>query len=313
MTEELRVGVRVPHGVFEGGTSALHASLEQIEALGFDHVCLGDHVSFHNGRGYDGLIQATAIAVAHPRLPVHLAVYQLALRHPVLVARQLSSLSSITRGRLVFGVGVGGEDRHEVEVAGVDPSTRGRRTDESLEVLRRLLAGDSVTSHGEFFDLDDALIRPAPDPPIPIVIGGRSDAAKRRTATFGDGWIGVWTSPDRFAATTSEIEAMAIEGGRVGVQWQHELLVWCGIGDSVDEARGHLAPAMEQLYKVPFERFDQHTVYGTPDEVAAMLQGHIDAGVHTLDLLAVGADVDQALEGTAAVRERLVRSRPAPR
>jgi alkanesulfonate monooxygenase SsuD/methylene tetrahydromethanopterin reductase-like flavin-dependent oxidoreductase (luciferase family) len=313
VTDALRVGVRVPHGVFEAGPSALEATLDQIEVLGFDHVCLGDHVSFHNGRGYDGLIQATAVAVAHPRLPVHLAVYQLALRHPVPVARQLSSLSELSPGRLVFGVGVGGEDRHEVEVAGVDPSTRGRRTDESLNVLRRLLSGAPVTSHGEFFDLDDALIRPAPNPPIPIVIGGRSDPAKRRTARFGDGWIGVWTSPERFAATTAEIEAMALADGRASVEWQHELLMWCGIGESNDDARQLLAPAMEQLYKVPFARFDQHVVYGTPDEVAGLLQEHVDAGVRTLNLLAVGADVERALEGTAAVRERLISSRPVLR
>jgi alkanesulfonate monooxygenase SsuD/methylene tetrahydromethanopterin reductase-like flavin-dependent oxidoreductase (luciferase family) len=308
MSTPLRIGVRVPHAVFEAGPARLRDSLERIEALGFDHVCLGDHVSFHNGRGYDGLIQATAVAVAHAALPVHLVVYQLALRHPVLVARQLSSLAELAAGRLVFGVGIGGEDRHEVEVAGVDPSTRGRRTDESLEILRRLLAGDSLTHHGEFFELDAVVIRPAPHPPIPIVVGGRSDAAKRRAARFGDGWIGVWTSPERFATTTAEIEAMAVEAGRTEIAWQHELLVWCGIGESAAEARRHLAPAMEDLYHVPFDQFERHVAYGPPDEVAGALDAYVDAGAHVLNLLAAGPDTDAALEGAAAVRDRLLLS-----
>jgi alkanesulfonate monooxygenase SsuD/methylene tetrahydromethanopterin reductase-like flavin-dependent oxidoreductase (luciferase family) len=102
--------------------------------------------------------------MAHPRLPVHLAVYQLAMRHPVLVARQLSSFSELAPGRLVLGVGIGGEDRHEVAICGVDPATRGRRTNESLAILRRLLAGERVTHHGGHFDLDDAVANDPVEP-----------------------------------------------------------------------------------------------------------------------------------------------------
>src|SRR6185295_11694668 len=107
------------------------------------------------------------------------SVYLLPLRHPVPVARQLATFAQYAPGRLIFGVGVGGEDRHEVEICGVDPASRGRRMDESLTVLRGLLSGDALTFRGEFFNLDRALIRPAPTPPIPIVVGGRSDAAAR--------------------------------------------------------------------------------------------------------------------------------------
>jgi alkanesulfonate monooxygenase SsuD/methylene tetrahydromethanopterin reductase-like flavin-dependent oxidoreductase (luciferase family) len=304
--DAIRVGVRVPHALFEGDPERLRNALLRIESLGLDHVCLGDHVSFHDGRGFDGLIQATALAVAHPRLPVHLAVYLLPLRHPVLVARQLSTLASLAGGRVVFGVGIGGEDRHEVEITGVDPATRGRRTDECLTVLRALLAGDTVTYHGEFFDLDDALIRPTPDPSIPILVGGRSGAGVRRAARFGDGWLGVWVSPERFAATARTVEETAKELGRVDISWRHELLVWCGFGDSVSDALAHLAPSMEQLYKTPFDRFAKYSPHGTVEDVTAALGAFVDAGVRTFDLLAVGADPDAAIEAAAAVREQLV-------
>jgi hypothetical protein len=113
---------------------------------------VGDHVSFHVGLGFDGLLHTAAMLTAQPQLPVQVGLYLLALRHPVGVARQLADIARMLPGRLSLGVGVGGEDRHEFLVNGVDPRTRGRRTDESLTVLRELLTGRQVTHCGEFFD-----------------------------------------------------------------------------------------------------------------------------------------------------------------
>ncbi len=171
--DPVRVGFRPPHEVFAEGPAALRGLLTRADALGIDQVCVGDHVSFHGGRGFDGLVQATALAALAPRMAVHTAVYLLPLRHPVPVAWQVASLAELAPGRLVFGVGLGGEDRHEVAVCGVDPATRGLRTDECLSIVRRLLAGDSVTYAGQFFQLRDASIAPAPSPPVPILVGGR--------------------------------------------------------------------------------------------------------------------------------------------
>ena len=188
--QSVRVGFFPTTGPMgEDGTAAY---LARAHDAGIDHVCCGDHVSFFVGVGLDGLVQATALTMLHPTLPVMTGVYLLPLRHPVLVARQLSDLDQLAPGRLVFGVGIGGEDRHEVEICGVDPSTRGRRMEESLTVLRRLLSGAPTTFHGEFFDMDDALVLPAPAQPVPLIVGGRSDAAARRAGRMGDGWLGIW-------------------------------------------------------------------------------------------------------------------------
>src|SRR5262249_53663209 len=110
-------------------------------AAGLDHVGSIDHVCFRGGEGIDGLITAAALAGIHPNIGRYVGVYQLPLRHPVLVARQLSTLAHFAPGRLTFGIGVAGEDAHEFENCGVDVHTRGRRTDESLALLRRLLTG----------------------------------------------------------------------------------------------------------------------------------------------------------------------------
>ena len=188
-----------PSGLLEQGPETARAFLTQAEKEGIDHVCCGDHVSFVAGMGFDGLVQATALAMLHPTLPVHTGVYLLPLRHPVLVARQLADIARIAPGRLVFGVGIGGEDRREVSICGVDPATRGLRMDECLAIVRQLLTGKPATFHGRFFDLDEAVIAPAPAEPVPIIIGGRSDAAIRRAGRLGDGWLGIWNSPRRFA------------------------------------------------------------------------------------------------------------------
>src|SRR5580704_17337321 len=120
-----RIGMFTPPGLLEQGPETARAFLAQAEKEGIDHVCCGDLVSFVAGLGFDGLVQATALSMLHPTLPVHTGVYLLPLRHPVLVARQLADISQIAPGRLVFGVGVGGEDRHETSVCGVEPATRG--------------------------------------------------------------------------------------------------------------------------------------------------------------------------------------------
>ena len=177
-----RVGMFPPFSLLEQGPEIARAFLARAGEAGIDHVCCGDHVSFFAGLGFDGLVQATALAMLHPTLPVYGGVYQLPLRHPVLVARQLADIGRLAPGRLSFGVGVGGEDRHEAAVCGVNPATRGLRMNECLTIVRQLLTGTAVTFHGTFFDLEEAVIAPAPATAIPIVIGGRSDTAIRRRA-----------------------------------------------------------------------------------------------------------------------------------
>src|SRR5690242_20912201 len=153
-----RAGMFPPLDLLEQPPEAARAYLARVAAAGIDHICCGDHVSFFGGMGFDGLVQAAALAMLHPALPVYTGVYLLPLRHPVLVARQLADIARLAPGRLVLGVGIGGEDRHEVEICGVDPATRGRRMDECLTIVRQLLSGKAVSFHGSFFNLEEAVI-----------------------------------------------------------------------------------------------------------------------------------------------------------
>jgi alkanesulfonate monooxygenase SsuD/methylene tetrahydromethanopterin reductase-like flavin-dependent oxidoreductase (luciferase family) len=297
-----------PLGLLEQDPETARAFLAQAGEAGIDHVCCGDHVSFFVGLGFDGLVQATALAMLHPTLPVHTGVYLLPLRHPVLVARQLADLAQLAPGRLVFGVGIGGEDRHEVAICGVDPSTRGARMDECLAVVRQLLTGKPVTFHGRFFDLDEAIIAPAPATPIPIIVGGRSDAAIKRAGRLGDGWLGVWNSPRRFAAAVELAAEEAARVGRPDSPGRHAMQVWCGLADSRQAARACLAPTMEAFYQLPFERFERYCPYGTAEDVAEFLAPYVAAGCTEFNLIPQSPDHDQAVAGAAAVKRLLVSS-----
>jgi len=210
----IRVGIFAPVGQFAAPAGQRDALLSHIAESAVDHICVNDHVSFFVGAGADALIDAAALLTRYPDLPCYVALYLLPLRHPVLVARQLASIAELAPGRLMFGVGIGGEDPHEFEICGVDPRTRGRRMDESLEILRSLSDGKPVSFDGEFFSIRDAQIVPAPSSPIPITIGGRSDAAVRRAGRFGDGWLGIWVSSGRFGSVVDQVAEHARLVGR---------------------------------------------------------------------------------------------------
>jgi len=110
----VRVGIDLHDEILTSDAPARRALLRHVGEAGLDHIGLADHVSFHGGTGFDGLTSAAIALTDQDTASVVLGVYQLALRHPVTVARQLATLAQIGPGRLVLGVGVGGEDRAEV-------------------------------------------------------------------------------------------------------------------------------------------------------------------------------------------------------
>ncbi|ONH55516.1 hypothetical protein CcI49_28825 [Frankia sp. CcI49] len=300
----MRVGLRVPRALFTSG--GLPPAVALAEEAGLDLLCVGDHITFQGGQGGDGLIQAAALAALATRTELSVGVYQLALRHPVAVARQLVDVAGLSPAGLTLGVGAGGEDRSESAAVGVDPASRGRRLDEALTVLRSLLTGTPLDHNGEFFALDGVSVCPAPQRPVSIVVGGRSDAALRRAGRLGDGWLGLWVSDRRFAAAVRQVETIAADAGRSGVHWRHGLQVWCGFGADRAEATRLLAAEMETLYRLPFETFARWCPAGRPEEVAEFLAPYAAAGVTEVNLISVASDPLAAVAAAGQVRALLV-------
>ncbi|MEI8051869.1 MAG: TIGR03619 family F420-dependent LLM class oxidoreductase [Actinomycetes bacterium] len=132
------------------------------------------------------LIPALGAVTEHLRFITF--VLKLPIRHPVLVAKQATSTAVLTNGRLGLGVGTS-PWREDYDILGVPWERRGKRMDESMEILRGLMAGGFFEYHGEIYDVPSIKISPVPAEPIPLLVGGHGELALRRAAIMGDGWL----------------------------------------------------------------------------------------------------------------------------
>lgn len=311
VSTDIQLGIAVNDELFNPDAGQRRALLEHIGESGLDHLTVGDHISFHDGTGFDGFVAATTALASHESLKVLIGVYLAGLRHPMATARQLATLSQVAPGRVMLGVGVGGEDRKEISNMGVDPGTRGRRMDETLGLLRRLADGSAVDHDGAFFHLENARILPAQEPRVPIVIGGAGDVAVRRTAEYGDGWLGMWCSARRYGATHQQILEAFGESGRSGPTFAG-YNVWVGLGKDAARARARLGERMSKLYNLPAEKFQHITAAGSPDDVAQFLSAYVEAGARTITLVPVAESIHDGIELAAQVRRELLASVSTP-
>ncbi len=163
----------------------------RIEELGFDSLWTPDHVAY--SQPICDPFQVLAIAAAATtRIRLGTGVYLLPLRHPTHVAKMAASLDWLCGGRLTLGVGVGGEFAAEFAACEAPRAERDARVDESIPILRALWRGVEPPLEGRFFRVPRVSLSPQPlqHGGPPIWIGGRSDAALRRAARLGDGYIG---------------------------------------------------------------------------------------------------------------------------
>jgi len=274
------------------------------EALGIDGLVAGDHVTFY-GFGNDGLVTLTAAAAVTERIDLKTAVYLLPLRHPVPVALQVAQLDQLSMGRFTLGIGVGGEDPHEFWSCGVDPRTRGARANEAIAVLRRLWTEDRVTFRGRHFTLEEVTVYPKPFRPVPIFVGGRSEAALRRAGRLGDGYTGIWLTPERFGEAMERVGAFAQEAGRDPGAVEGGMQFWTSVAADRAAARELVARGMEATYRLPFERFERYTPFGTAREVAEFIWAFVERGARHVNLITTQATPEEAIERAAEVRAAL--------
>ena len=142
-------------------------------------------------------------------------VLKLPVRHPVLVAKQATSTAVLTGNRLVLGVGTS-PWREDYEVLDVPWQRRGQRMDEALAIVRGLSAGGYFQFHGEIFDVPAIKISPVPTRPVPVLVGGHGEAALRRAAATGDGWLHGGGNPGDLPGLLARLAALRAEYGTVG-------------------------------------------------------------------------------------------------
>lgn len=262
------------------------------EALGFDSIWVGDHVLWYVPVP-DPMVMLGAMAAGCERAGLGTGVLLAPLRPAVVVAKQAATVDQLCGGRLVLGVGVGGENPAEYAAVGVPIKERGRRLDETIEVCRLLWSGERVSYAGRHLQLDDVQLDylPARSGGPPIWVGGRSLAALRRAGRLGDGWLAFVVAPERFAGSWLTVKREAEARGRDPAHLTPALQLWCQLEASEGEAIATIGPQIERMYRTPYERFAPYCIAGDADLWLRRLEEFVSAGVRHFNLIFAGGDV----------------------
>jgi alkanesulfonate monooxygenase SsuD/methylene tetrahydromethanopterin reductase-like flavin-dependent oxidoreductase (luciferase family) len=261
-------------------TSGAPREAAQLERRALDSLWVGGHLASTNPSP-EVIVGLSRLVCATERVLVGSAIVILPLYPPALLAKQIADLDRVAEGRVVLGVGVGGEYPQEFRAVGVPLAERGKRADEMIPLLRELWTARAVNHEGTFFALDDVTIQPAPwqaDGP-PIVVGGRRLPAMRRAATLGDGWFPYLYSPSRYASSAATITQLAAEHDRdlSGFGWF--VWVFVSIEEDGDHAREVAARSLGGTYGQDLRAMiDRVAAAGTVAEVTEKLCAFYDAG-----------------------------------
>ena len=297
LDQTLRIGIQTIHRRTEPATGPWQPTIDELVELvelvdrsGYDSLWVGDHISFAVPV-LDPLLQLAQAAVVSRRLTLGTSVYLLPLRHPAPVAKQVATLDHLTEGRLIFGVGVGGEFPKEYEVCGVPLGERGARLTEAIGLLRRFWSGEKISHSGRFYGgFTDVPMQPTPRQPggPPIWCGGRSEGALRRTGRLADGWLSYVVTPEMYRTSLEKIIVAAHEAGRSVTEFGTAHLLFARIDDSYEQALDAATETLSVRYAMDFRRAAQrYCALGQPEQVAERIREFHAAGVRhvILDLL----------------------------
>ena len=298
MTQPLHFGVGINNfGSPLRTASDVIGSAVLAEELGYSSVWFGDHLSFHVPL-YECLSMMAATAVVTRKVTVASGVLLGVLRHPAWVAKSVSTIDALSEGRVLVGLGVGGENRAEFELAGVPLEERGRRTTELMRSLREMWLADNP--HG---------LQPPPvQSRIPLWHGGRADAALARTARFGDGWLGAFVTPERYAERWSALGSLAADAGRAPEKLTPGLHVYIRVDDDADRAWREASAFIGDVYAIDPEPMRRYCIAGNADQCADEIAAFVEAGVTHVICRIAGSDLEdqmaRIMEVAARVRAR---------
>src|ERR1019366_6899909 len=257
--EGLRIGIQTIHRRTEPATGPwlptideLVAFVELVDRCGYDSLWVGDHISFPVPI-FDPLLQLAQAAVVSRRLILGTSVLLLPLRHPTPVAKQVTTLDHLTEGRLILGVGVGGEFPREYAAC-------------------------------------DVPLRPPPRQPggPPVWFAGRKESALRRIGRLGDGYLAYVIAPDMYRTALEKIAAAADEAGRTPKPFGTGHLLFTRLDNTYETALDRATETLSVRYAMDFRMAAaRYCALGTPAQVAERIREFHAAGVRhvVLDLL----------------------------
>jgi alkanesulfonate monooxygenase SsuD/methylene tetrahydromethanopterin reductase-like flavin-dependent oxidoreductase (luciferase family) len=287
----IRLGVNLPTfdplGV--GGPPRYVEAAKLTEDVGLDAVWVGDHLRMP-APGYDSTVALGAVAATTDRVQLGFAVMLLGLRHPAWAAKQLTTIDALAPGRLLLGVGVGGEFPDEFEAVGLSSKHRGRLLDDALAALPAWLDGSSTPP-----------LAPTISRMPPIYVGGRGEPALQRAARVGDYWLPIWLTPDKLKDRMIRLAELAEQEGRPTPKLALALSVHVDPDEGV--ARQQAADSTKGMYGMDFDRFEQYTVFGSPERVAEQLAAYSEAGVEEFVLTPLTGEPLAQIDRLGEVRE----------
>lgn len=302
----LKVGIYLPSfGYANDGidhAERLRQWCIRAEELGFDSIWVTDHMlRARNMYAYTWIEPLTALAFAAAvtkKITLGTGVLLLPLRHPVLLAKTLASLQQVSNERFILGAGTGWY-HPEMYAMGTLPKERGRRTDEVLDITRRLMSGEELSYEGRFYSLENVHIEPSPVP-LPVWVGGGSQvsgeqsvekpelnpAVKRRIVN-SDGWFSRPSAQPQQVADDWKLVAEAlVEAGRNPDDMVIAHGQWLHLTEEDDPAAArriqHRMAAEVLGDGRDTEHLERSYMFGTLDEVVAQCQARVDVGVEHL-------------------------------
>jgi probable F420-dependent oxidoreductase len=300
------MGVGIGLGCAEfpfSGATAYWRWIDMCEAGGVDSIWQTDRIV---GRQpfLESMTTMAALAGRTRRMRFGMNVVSLTFRDPVLLAKQCATIDVLSEGRLLPAFGIGSPLGPEWQALDIDTKTRGRRTDESLEIIARLWREDSVDFEGKHYRLRGAAISPKPvQPDLPMWIGGSSEAAIRRTARYGTGWqAGAELSAD-VGKVVAAIKKAVVEAGRTIDEDHYGAAFPFYFGSPGD---GILSAAMAAYEKRTGRDPSRYFAIGDEKVILDRVAEYVAVGVEKFILRPVGPDGDAIIAQTRKLIEKVL-------
>lgn len=275
----------IQFGVGLRNLTTIAKDAKNAEALGYEFLSTGEHVFFY-GPVNNGLISLAAAAGATTHIKLMSAITLVPLYPAALLAKQVTALDVISNGRFNLGVGVGGEFAKEFEACGVPVNERGARTNEALEVMKLLWTQDEVTFDGRFTKLPGVTLDPKPvqQPHPPIWVSGRSEAAMKRCAKYGTGWLPYMYTPEKLAMSLQRIRGYGEREDRE-TSVSPGLFIFFAVHEDRDTAINMATDRLSTQYNQDFSALvGKYALAGNPEDCITRLREFIDAGAATIIL-----------------------------
>jgi probable F420-dependent oxidoreductase len=260
---------------------------EHAEALGFDSVWVGDSVLARPR--FEALTTLAAIAARTRRVGLGTAVLLPMLRHPVLLANEVANLDLIANGRVILGVGIGGNNptvAQEFAACGISISRRVGLFEETITLMRSLWTESEVTFQGRYFQVHSVRLglRPVRKSGVPMWLAGSADNPLRRVLRLGDGWLPISSSPEAFTADWQRLQVLGQETGRNAHDLHRCLYTTLNVNADVSQAERELRAFIESYYGIPYEvqATRNGLCAGSAEQCIAWLKAFIAAGAQTI-------------------------------